>query len=80
MTCEQCELSKQRPLSGVYSLKCVECCARLVLTAHPDKRQAQAMLAAIERFRGNPGRAKVLECVRQELEKRRSAKPKLATV
>lgn len=48
MTCQQCESSKQRQHSGAYSFKCVECCARLVLSAHPDKRQASAMLAAID--------------------------------
>jgi hypothetical protein len=34
------------------------------------------MLAAIERFQGNPGRAAVLECVRQVLTKRPSVTPK----
>lgn len=76
MTCKQCESSKQRQHSGAYSFKCVECCARLVLSAHPDKRQASAMLAAIDRFQGNPGRAAVLESVRQALTKRPSVTPK----
>lgn len=76
MTCQQCESSRQRPHSGAYSFKCVACCCRLVLSAYPSKPHAAAMLAAIERFPGNPGRAKVLECVAQELTKRRSAGPK----
>lgn len=79
MTCPQCESSKQRPHSGAYSFKCVACCCRLVLSAHPDRRQASAMLAAIDRFPGNPGRAKVLECVAREMEKRRSVGQKSGT-
>lgn len=71
--CPQCESSKQLPHSGAYSFKCVECCSRLVLSARPDKRQAAAMLAAIERFPGNPGRERILESVRQALMKHPSA-------
>lgn len=71
--CPQCESSRQRPNSGAYSFKCVECCCRLVLSARPDKRQAAAMLAAIERFPGNPGRERILESVRQALTKHPSA-------
>ena len=73
MKCQACESSKQRPHSGAYSFKCVACCARLVLSTNPNKLQAATMLAAIDRFPGNPGRDAVLECVRQELTKRRSA-------
>jgi len=49
----------------------VQCCARLVMSTHPDRRQAAAMLAAIDRQPGNPGRAAVTECVRQMLTKPR---------
>lgn len=73
MTCKQCESSKQRPHSGAYSFKCVDCCCRLVLSTKPDKQKAAAMLAAIERFPGNPGRERILECVRQTLTKPHSA-------
>ena len=73
MTCQQCKSSKQRPHSGVYSFKCVECCCRLVLSAQPDKLLAASMLAAIERFPDNPGRERILECVRQTLTKPPSA-------
>ena len=73
MTCKQCESSKQRPHSGAYSFKCVECCSRLVLSTRPDKRLAASMLAAIERFPDNPGRERILESVRQTLTKPPSA-------
>jgi hypothetical protein len=47
-----------------------------VLSTNPSKRHAATMLAAIDRFPGNPGRDAVLECVRQELTKRRSVEQK----
>lgn len=71
--CPACESSKQRPHSGAYSFKCVECCCRLVLSTRPDKRLAASMLAAIERFPDNPGRERILECVKQTLTKHPSA-------
>lgn len=70
MTCQACESFKARPLSGAYRFQCLDCCTRLVLTTHPNKRLAAAMLAAIERFPQNPGRESVLESVRQSLGKR----------
>ncbi len=69
--CPACESSRQRPLSGQYRMQCLACCTRLVLSAHPSKPQAAAMLAAIARFPGAPGREQILESVRQALTKRR---------
>ena len=69
MTCEACLKHQANPLSGQYQFQCITCCTRLVLSAHPDKRQAAAMLAAIERFPGAPGRAQVLESVARSLGK-----------
>lgn len=60
-------------------MQCLECCTRLVLTTQPDKKLASAMLAAIERVPGNPGRVAVLESVRQALTKRHSAMPTSST-
>lgn len=71
--CKECESSKKRQHYGVYRLQCVECCARLVLSTHPNEPQASVMLAVIDRVPGNPGRARVLESVRRGLEKRHSA-------
>lgn len=48
---------------SVYDLTCLDCCARLVLSARPDKAKAGAMLAVIERMPGSPARAEVLEAV-----------------
>ena len=69
--CPACEFSKRRPFSGAYNLGCVQCCARLVISAHPSKSHATSMLVAINRFPGSPGREKVLACVRHGLEKHR---------
>lgn len=52
----------------VYDLKCLDCCARLVLSARPSKAQAGAMLAVIERMPGSPARAEVLGAVKALME------------
>lgn len=67
--CPACESSRTRPHSGAYRMQCLACCTRLVLSAHPDKRQASAMLAAIARFKDAPGRDAILASVRQALTK-----------
>ncbi len=79
MICPACESFKQQRTSGAYRFQCLECCTRLVLSAYPSKAQASAMLAAIARFPSNPGRERVLESVRQCLEKRPSAGQKSTT-
>ena len=77
--CSACQAAKTRPNSGAYHFGCLHCCARLVISAHPSKRQASAMLAAIGRFREAPGRDAILECVRQCLAKRPSPGAKSTT-
>jgi hypothetical protein len=67
MSCNPCQISAERPHTGAFNLKCLACCTRLVLSTHPDKRQAAVMLAAIERQPGNPGRDQVLAAVRKAL-------------
>jgi len=71
LTCPACTQTAHRPHCGAYQMQCLECCTRLVLSAHPSKPLAAVMLAAIERFPANPGRARVLESVRLGLAKRR---------
>lgn len=71
MTCKACEKAATNPHCGEYQMQCLKCCARLVISTHPSKPHAEAMLAAIARFRDAPGRAAILECVRLTLEKRR---------
>ena len=61
---------------GLYRLTCLQCCSDLVLSTHPLRAHAGAMLAAIDRCPGNPGRAKVSASVRRCLEKPRSPGPR----
>lgn len=77
--CDACESAAKKRLSGVYRFTCVQCCARLVLSAHPNKRQASALLAAILRFKQAPGRDTILESVRQHLTRHPSAVKKSST-
>ena len=72
MTCESCQAHDINPISGRYHFGCLQCCTRLVLSAHPNKRLAASMLAAIARFRDAPGREQILESVHLTLEKRHS--------
>lgn len=44
----------------VHDLHCLGCCVRLVASARPDKRKANAMLSAIGRVEGAPARAEIL--------------------
>lgn len=71
MTCDACAKAAANPHCGAYRMQCLECCTRLVLSAHPSKPHAAAMLAAIARFRDAPGRDVILESVRLSLERRR---------
>lgn len=72
LTCPHCDAAERAGSCSLYVLTCLGCCTRLVLSTHPNRRAAAAMLAAIERMPGNPGRERVLESVRLCLEKRPS--------
>ena len=60
--CQLCEISeklwkKHKPATGYppagrVQMQCLGCCVRLVLSAHPDRKLAQAMLASIAAARG----------------------------
>lgn len=63
--CTQCTTAASRQHSGLYDLRCVACCARLVLAARPDKLMAGVALDAIARFPGAPSRAAVLAVVNE---------------
>lgn len=78
MTCAACNAASTHRHSGRYALGCLDCCARLVLSTHPGKAQAAAMLAVIERHRDAPSRKDVLSRVREMLEARHDA-PKVPT-
>ena len=48
---------------GVYDLSCLDCCTRLVMSAHPDRPLARALMASIERNKGEPTKAAVVQSV-----------------
>lgn len=73
MTCAACQSATQYRHSGLYHLDCLECCARLVLSAYPSKPHASAMLAAIERFPSSPSRERVLKRVSERMEQDKPA-------
>ena len=76
-TCEYCEISKKFsqehkkatgfPPAGRVQMSCIGCCVRLVLSAHPERKFAQAMLASIAAVDGAPARADVLAAVAERL-------------
>ena len=65
MTCEACAARSTNPLSGLYHLDCLDCCARLVVSARPSRRQQEAMLQLIESGRDRPTREAVVARVRE---------------
>lgn len=75
--CQLCEISekswkKQGPATGFppagrVQMQCLGCCVRLVLSAHPERKLAQAMLASIAAVDGAPTRAAVLAAVAGKL-------------
>ncbi len=62
--CTSCEYSKQQPLSGLYSMTCTQCCARLIRSARPMKGAQQSMLAAIARHPDAPKRSDILQAIK----------------
>ena len=75
--CKLCEISKkfsqeQKQATGYQpagrvQMRCLGCCVRLVLSAHPERKLAQAMLASIAAVDGAPSRADVLAAVAERL-------------
>ena len=63
--CNECAKAKNNRLHGIYQVSCVGCCARLVISARPDKRQQLAILDFIARHEEAPSRADILECVKE---------------
>lgn len=67
LECKSCAAHLANPKSGLYQVDCLQCCARLVLSARPDKRKAEVMLAVIARHNGAPPRGEVLQAIRAAL-------------
>ena len=72
--CKPCQESLKRPAptggqkpAGRVQMQCIGCCVRLVLSAHPERKLAQAMLASIAATDGAPTRVAVLAAVAERL-------------
>lgn len=57
--------------SGLYRSQCVSCAASLVLSAHPLRPHAAALLEAQLRMPGSPSRAEILAEVERRLQERK---------
>lgn len=60
LICESCQTKKTNPKSGRYRFGCLQCCARLVASARPNRKAQDAMLAAIAMSREAPNRDEIL--------------------
>ena len=67
MTCSNCQAACQLPTWGGYDFACAGCCARLILSAHPDRNQALVMKDAIKRFPKHPNLKAVMALVNDQL-------------
>lgn len=68
--CEECKRARTNKYHGGYWMQCLHCCARLVLSTHPSKPHAAAMLSAIERFPDAPTRQAILARLKTLIEAR----------
>lgn len=53
--------------SGVYNLNCLDCCTKLIMSAYPNKRVAAVLMESIERHKGAPSRAEVVDSLKKQL-------------
>ena len=65
MPCKHCEHSAERLIWGGYSMRCVQCCARLIRSARPLKAAQDALLAAITMRPENPRLEAILLALRE---------------
>jgi len=63
--CPACAMVQARALCGAYNLRCVLCCARLVVSARPNRAAQQAFLYCITRRKENPSQAAVLAAIKK---------------
>ena len=62
--CQDCKKASEVKHYGCYDFECLDCCARLVASARPHRRQQESMLAAIARVEGSPKRKEILERIK----------------
>ena len=62
--CKACEQHRANAWSGAYFMRCVQCCARLVISARPNRLAQEAMLLCITRRQGNPSKADIINTIK----------------
>ena len=63
--CEHCYKAGINPWHGGYHFGCVGCCARIVISARPNKRFQESILAAISGYSKSPSRYEIIERIKQ---------------
>lgn len=63
-SCRACQATQARPHCGAYNMRCVKCCARLVVSARPNRNAQEAMLACITRRPSNPTKPEVIQAIK----------------
>lgn len=73
--CKDCWNATLRSHWGGFSVACIGCCARLVLSCSPDRNLAEAMLQHLTVRQGGWTRREVLDAVRELKASRTSPSP-----
>lgn len=63
--CEHCHKAGINPWHGGYHFGCVGCCARIVISARPNKRLQESILVAISGYSKAPDRESIIEYIKQ---------------
>lgn len=63
--CKACADRQARPHCGAYNMRCVVCCAALIISARPNRDAQEAFFACITRRRENPNQAAIIAAIRQ---------------
>lgn len=66
--CRDCSMAEMDKWHGSGRFQCAGCCARLVISARPDRRRQEAMLETIRRFKGSPSRQEVISEIAKRAE------------
>lgn len=64
MTCAACNTRMTKPLHGVFSMRCLQCAAALVVSARPLKNLQEGHLYALTRRKGGLTREAILLAVK----------------
>jgi len=64
MICQH-NLSESQPNTGVYNLKCLPCCARLIVSARPSKQHQQALFHTISQLKEAPTQEAIIQFITQ---------------